>query len=138
MRKQIKQLEIFQKAFKSNCNTTPTFLTEEEYKLRYALSLEELNEYKDACEDSDMVEILDAIVDRIFLAFGDAVAHGLQDKLPKAFQEVFVSNMSKLDSDGEPIINGKNGVLDNTRPIGKLLKSELYFEPNLQQFLDEA
>lgn len=86
-------------------------------------------------EDNDMVEILDAIVDRIFLAFGDAVSHGLQDKLPKAFQEVFLSNMSKLDNDGEPIINGKKGVLDNKRPIGKLLKSENYFEPNLKQFL---
>jgi predicted HAD superfamily Cof-like phosphohydrolase len=136
MKKQIKQLEIFQKSFKSNYNTTPTFLSKDEYELRYALSLEELNEYKDACEDNDMVEILDAIVDRIFLAFGDAVSHGLQDKLPKAFQEVFLSNMSKLDSDGEPIINGKSGILDNTRPIGKLLKSENYFEPNLKQFLD--
>jgi len=135
MQKQIKLLETFQKAFKSNFNTTPTFLTEGDYNLRYALAKEENEEYLEACQNNDMVEILDAIVDRIFLAFGDAVSHGLQDKLEVAFQEVFESNMSKLDVNGKPIINGENGVLDESRPIGKLLKSGLYREPNLKQFL---
>ena len=135
MKKQIQQLEAFQKAFKSNYNTTPTFLSEAQYKLRYELSKEENEEYLEACQNNDMVEILDAIADRIFLAIGDAVSHGLQDKLELALNEVFESNMSKLDENGEPIINGLNGYLDTTRPFGKLLKGELYREPNLKQFL---
>lgn len=135
MKVQIKNLENFQQKFKSNYNTTPTFLTEEEYTLRYLLSKEENEEYLSACHDNDMVEILDAIVDRIFLAFGDAVSHGLQDKLEAAFQEVYLSNLSKLDDNGEPIINGQNGIFDKSKPLGKLLKSENYFQPNLKQFL---
>jgi predicted HAD superfamily Cof-like phosphohydrolase len=135
MQKQIQNLEEFQRKFNSIYNTKPTFLTEEEYNLRYELSREELEEYLEACQNKDMVEILDGIVDRIFLAIGDAVCHGLQDKLVDAFQEVVDSNMSKLDENGKPIINGENGVLDLTRPLGKILKSKNYFEPNLRQFL---
>jgi predicted HAD superfamily Cof-like phosphohydrolase len=135
MQKQIQNLEEFQRKFNSIYNTKPTFLTEEEYNLRYALSKEELEEYLEACQNKNMVEILDSIIDRIFLAIGDAVCHGLQDKLVDAFQEVVDSNMSKLDENGKPIINGENGVLDTTRPLGKILKSKNYFEPNLKKFL---
>ena len=42
--------------------------------------------------------------------------------------------MSKLDADGKPIINGEQ-VLDKTRPVGKVLKSANYSEPNLKQFI---
>ena len=135
MEEQIKDLERFQKAFNSTYNETPTLLSEEDWKLRYKLSLEELEEYKEACEQGDIVEIFDAILDRLFLAFGDAVSHGLQDKLIDGFNEVVRSNMSKLDNNGKPLINGENGVWDETRPKGKILKSQNFFEPNLKQFL---
>ena len=137
MKQQIKDLETFQKSFNSVYNTEPTLLKEEDWKLRYKLSLEELEEYKEACEQGDIVEIFDAILDRLFLAFGDAVCHGLQDKLIEGFNEVVASNMSKLDDNGKPIINGENGVLDESRPKGKILKSKNFFSPNLKQFLYE-
>ena len=135
MQKQLAQVETFQKSFNSVYNTEPTLLKEEDWKLRYKLSLEELDEYKEACEQGDIVEIFDAILDRLFLAFGDAVCHGLQDKLIDGFNEVVRSNISKLDNNGKPIINGENGVWDESRPKGKILKSKNFFEPNLKQFL---
>ena len=135
MRQHIKDLETFQKSFNSVYNTEPTLLKEEDWKLRYKLSLEELDEYKEACEQGDIVEIFDAILDRLFLAFGDAVSHGLQDKLIDGFNEVVRSNMSKLDNNGKPIINGEDNVWDESRPKGKILKSKNFFEPNLKQFL---
>ena len=135
MRQQIKDLETFQKSFNSVYNTEPTLLKEEDWKLRYKLSLEELDEYKEACEQGNIVEIFDAILDRLFLAFGDAVCHGLQDKLIEGFNEVVRSNMSKLDNNGKPIINGEDNVWDESRPKGKILKSKNFFEPNLKQFL---
>ena len=135
MQKQLAQVETFQKSFNSVYNTEPTLLKEEDWKLRYKLSLEESDEYKEACEQGDIIEIFDAILDRLFLAFGDAVCHGLQDKLIEGFNEVQRSNMSKLDEVGLPIINGENGVLDESRPLGKILKSKNYSEPNLKQFL---
>ena len=135
MRQQIKDLETFQKSFNSVYNTEPTLLKEEDWKLRYKLSLEELDEYKEACEQGNIVEIFDAILDRLFLAFGDAVSHGLQDKLIDGFNEVVRSNMSKLDNNGKPLINGEDDVWDESRPKGKILKSQNFFEPNLKQFL---
>ena len=135
MKQQIKDLETFQKSFNSVYNTEPTLLKEEDWKLRYKLSLEELDEYKEACEQGDIVEVFDAILDRLFLAFGDAVSHGLQDKLIDGFNEVVRSNMSKLDNNGKPIINGEDNVWDESRPKGKILKSKNFFEPNLKQFL---
>ena len=135
MQQQLKDLERFQKVFNSTYNETPTLLSEEDWKLRYKLSLEELEEYKEACEQGDIVEIFDAILDRLFLAFGDAVSHGLQDKLIDGFNEVVRSNMSKLDNNGKPIINGEDNVWDESRPKGKILKSKNFFEPNLKQFL---
>lgn len=135
MKEQLKDLEKFQKAFNSTFNETPTLLSEEDWKLRYKLSLEELEEYKEACEQGDIVEIFDAILDRLFLAFGDAVSHGLQDKLIDGFNEVVRSNMSKLDYDGKPLLNGINTPLDKSKPFGKVIKSDKYFVPNLKQFL---
>lgn len=135
MKEQLKDLERFQKAFNSTYNETPTLLEEEDWRLRYKLSLEELEEYKEACEQRDIVEIFDAILDRLFLAFGDAVSHGLQDKLIDGFNEVVKSNMSKLDYDGKPLLNGINTPLDKSKPFGKVIKSDKYFEPNLKQFL---
>jgi hypothetical protein len=34
------------------------------------------------------------------------------------------TDLPKLDASGKPIINGMNGVLDMSRPIGKVLKSK--------------
>ena len=126
MQKQLAQVETFQKSFNSVYNTEPTLLKEEDWKLRYKLSLEELDEYKEACEQGNIVEIFDAILDRLFLAFGDAVSHGLQDKLIDGFNEVVRSNMSKLDPEtGQPIY----------REDGKVLKSSAYKEPNLEDLV---
>ena len=135
MKQQIKQLEEFQKAFNSTYSNTPTLLSKEEWELRYKLSEEELLEYKEACEAGDLVEITDSIADRLFLIIGDAVSHGLQHILEDAFNEVVRSNMSKLGLDGRPIVNGENGVFDESRPLGKILKPSHFSEPNLKQFL---
>ena len=135
MQEQIKKLETFHKVFGLDVATEPTLVKKELSDLRYDMSLEELNEYKEACENGDLVEILDSIVDRIYLAIGDAVVHGLLPALVPAFDEVHASNMSKLDKHGEAIINGVTceRVLD--LPIGKVLKSEFYFRPNLKRVL---
>ena len=135
MIKQINQLKDFQRSFGGLVNNEPTLIPRENWLLRLNLSQEELDEYKDACEDEDLVEVFDSILDRLFLAFGDAVEHGLSNILERGFDEVYRSNMSKLDDNGIAIINGV-GVIDETRPLGKVLKSKNYSEPNLKQFLD--
>ena len=49
-----------------------------------------------------------------------------EDSFDAAFDEVHNSNMSKLDSTGKPIF----------RADGKVLKSDQYFKPNLNQFIN--
>lgn len=132
----LKQLEAFQKAFHSPFSETPTLLKTADWELRVKLSQEELNEYKDACIAEDKVEILDALMDRLFLILGDIVSHGMQHIALYAFNEVAKSNMSKLDDNGKPLLNGVNCTFDPSRPFGKVIKSENFFEPNLKQFLD--
>jgi len=135
MQKQLNQLSEFQRAFNSTYNETPSLLEEEDYILRFKLLQEENEEYLEACRNNDKVEILDALTDQLYIVLGSIVSHGMQHVIEKAFSEVHNSNLSKLDDEGLPIINGENGVWDESRPKGKILKSKNFFEPNLKQFL---
>ena len=53
--------------------------------------------------------------------------HGLQHKIEEVFEEIQRSNMSKLDENGNPIY----------REDGKILKSELYFKPNIKSIIEK-
>ena len=76
------------------------------------------------------LSIINLIDEIITLAY----INGIYDILPELFNEVHASNLSKLDENGKPIIN--DGILDTRKPIGKILKSELFFEPKLKQILE--
>lgn len=60
---------------------------------------------------------------------------GINTIIDELFLEVHKSNLSKLDINGNPLINGENGVLDKSKPLGKVLKSEFFKEPNLYEIL---
>ena len=74
----------------------------------------------------DLVEIADACGDMLYILCGTLLKHGLQHKIEEVFKEIQSSNMSKLDVKGEPIY----------REDGKVLKSELYFKPDIQTILN--
>ena len=135
MQKQLNQLSEFQRAFNSTYNTSPTLLSDKDYVLRFKLLQEENEEYLEACRNNDKVEILDALTDQLYIVLGSIVSHGMQHIIEKAFSEVHNSNMSKLDNNGKPLINGEDDVWDESKPKGKILKSQNFFEPNLKQFL---
>src|SRR5687768_11435532 len=118
----IEHVETFHKAFGIKNNYSPTAdLTEDEVMLRYKLMREENEEYLEAAQKGDIVEIADALGDQLYILCGTILRHGLQDKIAEVFEEIQRSNMSKLDKDGKPIY----------REDGKVLKSELYFRPNI-------
>ena len=135
MKKQIAQVTEFQNAFSQLVNTEPSFIDRELVDLRYDLMTEENEEYYQAVVDNNLVEIADALGDQLYVLLGTILSHGMQYIIEDVLTEIHRSNMSKLDSEGKPIINGANGVVDNTRPIGKVIKSEFYSEPNIEQFL---
>jgi predicted HAD superfamily Cof-like phosphohydrolase len=133
----IKKVAEFNAAFNQKNGISPELISFQDSELRRKLGQEELDEYEQACKENDLVEILDSLCDQLYIICGTVLKHGLQDVFWDAFKEVQRSNMSKLDKHGKPVINGQNGVYDNTRPMGKILKSNLFSEPNLKQFIDE-
>ena len=130
-------------------------MTDERMKLRKRLFDEELKEYEMAEKNKDKVEMLDAVCDMYYIYIGTLLElhkgnigdvasrifflsdektgflfkletkNGFDKILPKAFEEVHRSNMSKLEN-GKAIF----------REDGKILKGKNYFRPNLKQFVE--
>ena len=118
----------FHDAFGIQNNYAPTSgLNAAEVQLRFDLMKEENEEYLEAAKNGDLVEIADALGDQLYILCGTILRHGLQDKIAEVFEEIQRSNMSKLDANGKPIY----------REDGKVLKSELYFKPNIAKILQE-
>lgn len=126
MKKQIAAVETFHKAFKIENRYTPEADIDEKTKiLRYKLMREENEEYLEAAQNGDLVEIADALGDMLYILCGTILSHGLQDKIEEVFDEIQRSNMSKLDVNGQPIY----------REDGKVMKSDQYFKPNISAIL---
>ena len=124
----IANVEKFHDAFGIKNNYAPTAdLTNEEVELRFNLMKEENEEYLEAARKGDVVEIADALGDQLYILCGTILRHGLQSKIEEVFQEIQRSNMSKLDENGRPIY----------REDGKVLKSSLYFRPNIASILEK-
>lgn len=128
MRKEINNLIEFNQAFGIEFPSSPLLVDAKTQELRVNLLLEELEEYRVANTKGDVVEVLDAIGDMLYIVLGTAVQHGMQDIIEEAFNVIHSSNMSKLDSDGKPIINGDKHY-DPRIPIGKVMKGENYWKP---------
>tara|TARA_B100000795_G_scaffold19664_1_gene13113 strand:- start:59589 stop:59993 length:405 start_codon:yes stop_codon:yes gene_type:complete len=120
-------VEKFHDSFKIGNNYSPTVaLSSAEKELRFNLMKEENEEYLEAANNNDLVEVADALGDQLYILCGTMLRHGMQDKIEEVFLEIQRSNMSKLDADGEPIY----------REDGKVMKSDLYFRPNIKAILD--
>ena len=123
----IHAVESFHDAFGIGNEYSPKAkLTNDDLLLRFNLMKEENEEYLEAAKEGDLVEIADAIGDMLYILCGTILKHGLQDKIADLFQEIQRSNMSKLDENGQPIY----------REDGKVLKSNLYFKPNIKKILE--
>jgi predicted HAD superfamily Cof-like phosphohydrolase len=123
----IMHVHHFHETFQIGNADKPTLISERDYTLRYNLIKEENEEYLDACQKGDLVEIADALGDKLYILFGTILKHGLQHKIEEVFDEIQRSNMSKLDEQGQPIF----------REDGKILKSNLYFRPNIKDILEK-
>ena len=94
-------------------------------ELRFNLMKEENEEYLQAAQAEDLIEIGDALGDMLYILCGTIIAHGFQDKIESIFDEIQRSNMSKLGADGKPIY----------RKDGKVMKGPNYFKPDLKKIL---
>ncbi len=123
----IKAVEVFHDAFGIKNNYQPTIeISINDIELRHRLMAEENEEYLEAAKNGDIVEIADALGDQLYILCGTILKHGLQDKIIEVFEEIQRSNMSKLDENGKAIY----------REDGKIMKSELYFRPDIKAILE--
>ena len=94
--------------------------------LRLQLIQEELSELARALEHGNIYEALDGLTDIQYVLDGTYLALGLADlKLP-AFREVQRSNMTKLGTDGRPIINAAGRVVKGPNFEKTKLKELMY------------
>ena len=128
MKNKIAAVTEFHTAFKVNMNKKPKAdIGEERNLLRFNLMKEENEEYLEAAENNDLVEVADALGDMLYILCGTIIEHGMQEKIEEVFNEIQRSNMSKLGEDGTPIY----------REDGKVLKGPNYFKPNIKAILEE-
>ena len=151
----VNEVEEFNRTFGKPNNYEPKIPEKKEWQFVYDFVLEELEEYRQACENGDIVEVLDALCDIAYVSLGNGtMLHGLKDKIWPAYQEVQDSNMSKScitkkeametvtirsQEQAEPCHFEKVGnryVVYRTRDR-KVMKSINYFKPNLKKFFTE-
>lgn len=93
------------------------------FNLRNALHQEEWNEYQGAWQDEDLVGLVDATADLIYVLLGTMVSFGIP--FDQCWKEVQRSNMSKLQADGSVL----------RRADGKILKGENFTPPDLRSII---
>jgi len=88
----------FHKCFGLEINTLPQMnvVTDKPslVKLRSDLIAEEVEEYNDAVKANDFPEIVDALIDTLYVVYGACASYGID--ADKAYDLVHKSNMSKL------------------------------------------
>ena len=118
------KVKKFMETFGQEVKSRPSFSSKKINELRYNLIKEELDEFKQALDKKDLLEVADALTDILYVTYGAGHAFGID--LDKCFDEVQNSNMSKLDENGKPIYNES----------GKVMKGPNYFKPDLSKFVN--
>lgn len=127
MKDKIQAVKEFHKAFKLDYLEQPKAnIGLEKNKLRFNLMREENEEYLEAANNNDIIEVADALGDMLYILCGTIIEHGMQHKIDEIFSEIQNSNMSKLGADGNPIY----------REDGKVLKGPNYFKPDIMGILN--
>ena len=151
----VDEVEKFNATFGKPNNYEPTIPEKKEWEFVYNFILEELEEYRQACENGDIVEVLDALCDITYVSLGNgAMLHGLKDKVWKAYQEVQASNLSKAcqtEEEAQKTVEkrsveqgeechyekvGDKFIVYRTRDR-KVMKNINYFRPDLKQFFTD-
>ncbi len=117
------KVKNFMETFGQEVKSRPSLSSNKINILRYNLIKEELDEFKQALDNNDLLEVADALTDILYVTYGAGHAFGIN--LDACFQEVQNSNMSKLGSDGKPIYNDQ----------GKVMKGPNYYKPDLSKFI---
>ena len=151
----VNEVEEFNALMNKPNNYEPTIPEKKEWEFVYNFVLEELEEYREACERGDIVEVLDALCDIAYVSLGNGtMLHGLKDKIRPAYDEVQASNLSKAcktEAEARETVKvrskeqgeachyemvGDKYIVYRTRDR-KVMKNINYFRPDLRQFFTQ-
>ena len=151
----VDEVEEFNSLMNKPNNYEPTIPDKKEWEFVYNFILEELEEYREACEQGDIIGVLDALCDITYVSLGNGtMLHGLKNKIWDAYQEVQGSNLSKACSNEEEAKitveqrSKEQGEACHYEKVGdkyivyrtkdrKVMKNINYFKPNLKQFFTD-
>ena len=126
MKKQLDKVSEFHRTFGLGIEKQPVSTLENgKARLRYELMKEENDEYIEAVENDDIVEVADALGDMLYILCGTIIEHGMTELIEEVFDEIHRSNMSKLGEDGNPVY----------REDGKVIKGPNFFKPDIAKII---
>lgn len=120
----LEKVKEFQVASGQVVNNKLCFVNRKEEFLRFDLMEEENKEYLDACIENNELDLVDALVDKMYILLGTINTHGLASRFEQAFNLVHDNNMSKF-VDGKVVRS----------PEGKILKPEGFVPVDLTPIL---
>jgi len=113
-----------QEKFMKACGQTVDTFNKDQFALYVNLIEEEFKELKEAINNNDTVETLDALVDILVVTIGAIHSAGFDAE--GAWREVMSTNFAKID---------KETGLVRKREDGKVLKPVGWVPPNLEPFV---
>jgi predicted HAD superfamily Cof-like phosphohydrolase len=113
-----------QEKFMKACGQAVEEFNRDQFKLYLGLIEEEYKELKEAVNNTDQVETLDALIDILVVTIGAIHSAGMDAE--GAWKEVMSTNFAKIDKD--------TGLV-RKREDGKVLKPVGWKAPDLKQFL---
>jgi len=153
MNKMIEDVKLFSETFGKLVNKKPVMVDNEDFNFIYEFIKEELEEFKEAHQASDLVGVADAFADIQYVLNAGILAYGMQDAFKELYDEVQASNMSKSCKDMEEAYKtidlrslehgpchferqGDLFIVYRTRDR-KVMKCINYFKPNLEPILSK-
>ena len=115
-----------QEKFMRACDQTVDNFNVKQFALYGALINEEVTELKEAVNNNDQVETLDALIDILVVTIG--AIHSMGADAEGAWKEVMSTNFAKIDSESGKV---------RKREDGKVLKPLGWKGPELAQFLNK-
>jgi predicted HAD superfamily Cof-like phosphohydrolase len=115
-----------QEKFMRACDQTVEGFNQEQFKLYVNLIDEEFKELKEAIENEDMIETLDALEDILVVTIGAIHSAGMDGE--GAWKEVMKTNFAKIDHETGKV---------RKREDGKVLKPIGWVPPGLAPFVSK-
>jgi predicted HAD superfamily Cof-like phosphohydrolase len=116
-----------QEKFMRACDQTVEGFNQEQFNLYIKLIEEEFKELKEAVNNNDMLETLDALEDILVVTIGAIHSAGMDGE--GGWREVMNTNFAKIDKETGKV---------RKREDGKVLKPQGWTAPDLEQFLTKT